>query len=665
MTAADRKDEGRWSFGDWVDLLGGHFFTPERTGTPVTFFVDDEILAKLSGMSPEAAAESLVGAICDLFGDLRHARPYELIAKATGAWERSGSEGYIRCLPLLALAVLAGTRMAADHKIHKNNYYKRYRALIGLTGGGQPPGYELVPRLWAGYSRWLDETREGTLGLSTVREHPFYVYIGQALSQALFRASDRHELTYFLDSLGAPVTDSINRDRLVALLRTWAEWRGRFSAGARLLIKDPAYAEQLELLIRDAANRWDGTVLNELGRRESRILLHWNYEDGEPLTTLAERVEGFPDPLTIGSGTDRRVLEGLPGTRFYRQAPADVTADLLENGRRIPGAYSFRLVGSGIHLLAENGEVPGWSSTRRFAWNRPHILIADGATAAALKPLLERGAEPGYNGPRANASFPTGWMAYRLVIPTARATECWSGSPLGQLLPIDAPKPTLANGLRLARGRVYLRGGEPDLICPEETYELDGERKVAVPGSVVSLRGRGLRAGRHIVSVGANRLRFALAHGSASLPAQVEFVTLTITPDAILSGAAAPDEWARERWIWPVMRKKQYLAVGPRPGQLAKLEHLPQVQRTAKIIWSALGEVEVPFEPVWMVVRDHRRGQSVRLISAREPETHTRPSGLQERAWARVFLTPAPGAPDLWQRYKQVAEEMLGTDGAG
>ena len=206
-----------WTFGDWVDLLGGHFVAPGRAGIPVTLFVDDEILASLSGLPPGAAASSLVRAITERFGELTEDRAYHDVARATAAWERAGSEGYIRCLPLIALAVLAGTRMAGDGAIRKTNYYKRYRALIGMSGGGRPPGYDMMPELWSAYGRWLDETLDGALGVSTVAEHPTYRFIGPALSQALFRASDRHELTYFLDSLGAPVTNAISRERIVAL----------------------------------------------------------------------------------------------------------------------------------------------------------------------------------------------------------------------------------------------------------------------------------------------------------------------------------------------------------------------------------------------------------------------------------------------------------------
>jgi hypothetical protein len=661
-----RPHDQDWDYGEWVDLLGASFFTPERAGAPVTFFVDDDILAALSGLPPTAATVSLVRAIIDLFGELSESRAYDDIARSTGAWERSGSEGYIRCLPLLALAVLAGTKMATDETIRKTNYYKRYRALIGMPGRGQPPGYDTMPELWDAYTRWLDVTREGALGLSSVGEHPVYRYIGPALSQALFRASDRHELTYFLDSLGAPVTDAITGDRLLGLLRAWAAWRGRFSAGARLLIKDPAYAAQVEMLIRDVARSWDGTVLDELGRRESRILLHWNYEDGEPMTTLAERPDGFPDAITIHSGARDGLLEALPGTRFYREPPVAVDADLLLYGRRIRlGSYSFRLPGSGIHVLAENEEIPGWSSARRFVWSCPHVIVTDAATAQILRPLIERGAEPGFSGPRPNVALPDGWVAFRSVVPRPEAGEAWAASPLGQLLPIESPQASLINGLRLSRARVYLAGGEPDLVCPVDAFWLDGVRHTVVPGSVVSLRGHGLQAGRHVVIVGAQRMRFAVVRGSAGMPTAIEQpAALRVAPDASVSGAAAPPDWARDRWTQVVRSRRSYTAFGARPGQVAKLERQAQIPRTAREVWSQYGEVEVPFEPVWLLASDQRLGRSVKLVAPREPGEPLGTEALRN-AWVSFFLTPMLNPPGLWLRYAEIAKDLAGAHGAG
>ena len=368
--------------------------------------------------------------------------------------------------------------------------------------------------------------------------------------------------------------------------------------------------------------------------------------------------------MTIGSGTGKRVLEALPGTRFYREAPAAVDADLLLNGRRIRSdPYSFRLAGSGIHLLAENEEIPGWSSARRFGWGRPHVVIADAATADGLKALLERAAEPGYSGPRANGSLPEGWAAFRSVVPRPEATDAWAVSPLGQLLPIESARASLVNGLRLTRARIYLVGGEPDLVCPAETFELDGKRQTVVPGSVVGLRERHLAPGRHVVTVGAQSLRFAVARGSAGTPDPAEAVQLSVGPDASLAGAAAPSDWARERWTWPLKARQQCFAVGAKPGQLAKLERKPQVRRTVGRVWSILAEAEIPFEPVWIIVIDQRRGRAVTLANPRDPEPPVPPAQAHERTWAQLFLVPSPEAPALWRRYAEVAQEILSADG--
>lgn len=658
--------EAHWAFGDWVELLGASFFTPERAGSPVTFFVDEDMLSSLSGLPPAAATESLIRAITELFGDLSEDQTYDRVARATAAWERSGSNGYIPCLPLLALAVLAGTKMVADGEVRKTNYYRRYRELIGMNGRGQPPGYHVMPDLWDAYTRWLDGTLEGSLGHSTIGETRFRRFIGPALSQALFRASDRHELTYFLDSLVVPVTDAIPGDQLIALFRAWADWRGRFSPGARILIKDPSYAELLEILIRDTARNWDGTVIDDLGRRESRILLHWNYEDGDAITTLAERPDGFPDSITIRSGSQDIMLEALPGTRFYREPPISVDGDLLQYGCRIRvDRYSFRLPGRGIHVLAENGEIPGWSSARRFAWSRPHVVITDVAAAMILLPLIERGAEPGFSRPRSGQSLPDGWVAFRAVVPGPEASDAWANSPLGQLLPIESPEASFTNGLRLSRARVYLLGGEPDLVCPLVSFKLDGVEHAVNPGALVSLRGRGLKAGRHTVTVGPQQLRFAVSPGSGGAPVAAHYeAALRVAPDASISGAAAPPDWARVRWTQPLKHRREYTAFGARPGQIARLARQPQVGRTAWEISSEFDEAEVPFELVWLLVSDQHLKRSVKLVARREPGEAIGSEDAR-RAWASFFLSPMPDAPELWRRYVRVAKEIAGEHGAG
>lgn len=657
--ASEREEP--WTYSDWVELLGANFFSRKRTGMPVTLFIDDDELARLSALPKEEAAKSLVRATSGILGPLTSRDAYRTVLKITSAWERSGSEGYIRCLPLLAIAVLAGSRMAADGVIRKTNYYKRFWALVGESGEGQPTGYELMPEVWGAYTRWLNDTQQGGLGISTAAAHPAYTYIGYALSQALFRSSDRHELTYFLDSLGGPVTDGMPSSQLVALIRTWAASRGRFSAGARLLISDTAYEHQLDLLFRDAANSWDGSVLDELGQRESRVLLHWNFEDGEALSTLAERPEGFPGSIGIGTAGQALTLTAAGGTRFYREPPYPIDAELLTIGRRTrSGRYSFRFSGQAIHLFADSDEIPGWISTRRLAWNRPHVVIAEAAFAEQLRALFDQAGESGWSGPRAYPSLPAGYVAFRSVVPRYEAAESWAGTPLGPLLPVTGAPASLVNGLRLERARLYLVGGEPDLLCPLESYTLDRQTHGATPGSIVKLRHRGLGPGRHTIRVGEQTIRFALVAGGANPAMTPEGrVQLVIGPGVALSGAAVPGPWARRRFRVLLRYGYQHVVLGARPGQIWKPVRRALPPRMARVLYSPLAEAEIPFQPVWLFAIDRAKRKSVRLLVQLPPEPSNDNPGVAERTWARFFLHESAGAPNLWQEYRAAAVQLL------
>src|SRR5690606_8888209 len=54
--------------------------------------------------------------------------------------------------------------------------------------------------MWRGLHSWL-EAQDGTVGVSTIRDHPHLQRIGYPLSQALVRQSDHLALTRFFHAL--------------------------------------------------------------------------------------------------------------------------------------------------------------------------------------------------------------------------------------------------------------------------------------------------------------------------------------------------------------------------------------------------------------------------------------------------------------------------------
>jgi len=201
------RSRARLSYEDWTKRLCAYFFNPNNAGAPVTFFVDDELVRQLAGIDDAAEAlADLASAVRGRLGPEQGDGMFARIHRECQRWRQADPGSCPPSLPLLAVAVLAATHMARSGKIAAHNYYVQLRPLLGLpASGGSPPGYGAdIPVLWRQLEWWLDVHHRGALGHSTIREHHFYTKIGFALSQALFRESDRRQLSEFYRSLLRP-----------------------------------------------------------------------------------------------------------------------------------------------------------------------------------------------------------------------------------------------------------------------------------------------------------------------------------------------------------------------------------------------------------------------------------------------------------------------------
>ncbi len=667
MTSVRVAPDRHWRYADWVELLGSYFFRPEAAGQPVTFFVDDEELGRMSGLAPDEAAASLVKAIKEVLGDLDTTGAYVTARAITRTWEEDGSQGYIRCLPLLAVAVLAATKMASEGTIRSYNYYVRYRDLVGATGEGQPDGYELMPDLWRAYERWLDSTLGGRLGHSTVVGHRHFTLIGFALSQALFRASDRYELTHFLATLSGPVTPATPDDLLLAALRDWAASRSTLSRGAAQMIEQDSFRTQVLDIVRASAAMWDGAIRDDSGRRQARVLLRWNLEYGDPLACIAERPEGFPPSLTLGSAPASVVLRGSNSSRFYAPAPFDVESDVLLSGgtaRSGDTGLSLRFHGNSIHLLGHIDDIPDWVSARTFEPRAPHIVLVPTDRAPELAAALAEGAEPGWRQPRPSGLLPHDWVYAANVVPGPASAAAWERTILGKFGTMARTDARLVGGLPLRGNRVYLMGGEPDLRAPSGLILLDDEALEVGDEGLLRLSGRGLPAGRHWIELDGQRIRFGISKGGATPDRQPRRPCLLELDDgATARGAALSHGPARRRSVVAIRRRRITWILGKQPGEIVKAQPLapPTVMSVGdreSRLHSPEAEFEVAFDPVWSVSYSGFGPPMIRSLASVDPAPYTGPATEGVRAWARVFTSVPGTAPGLWARYRTVAESI-------
>jgi hypothetical protein len=94
-----------------MKLIAEFFFDEAHGGEEILFAVDDACLAEMSGLSEEEAVRSLASAVAL---ELSHRWSVGNVVKLVERWRRIGVRGPHPGLPLLALTVLAASRMGSD-----------------------------------------------------------------------------------------------------------------------------------------------------------------------------------------------------------------------------------------------------------------------------------------------------------------------------------------------------------------------------------------------------------------------------------------------------------------------------------------------------------------------------------------------------------------------
>ncbi|MEU8041100.1 hypothetical protein [Streptosporangium sp. NPDC049078] len=490
------------SYNWWQRRLTREFFGPEQNGYPLLFFVDDEKAVQLHG---DAKATDSIDDLCTAVAqealDWR-SNAYGPILQEYFTWKRSIQEDPPPCLPLLAVCVLAATRMRGEGRRGALHYYARLADLLPppswshQTNHGKylQRDYGTVRSLWTYLHKWLEE-REGTRGVSTLRTSKGQNLIGYARSQALVCAADRQRLAPFFE--GCTVRDE------TALLRGLRMWknRSRLSARLREALDKGDLDDFLGPLLVALATSDDRPLSLPTGLRRLplRITAADDPRDGWTLRWRAERLGGISGDVLTHPGGHLTVTAEGEGSLYT------LSGDLPEIGQSLTSG----LVARGEHLeislpsqkepiILQEDPLGGWTEVEKAAPRLPSLLLFDARGEEKARDLLK---EAGLTWEDREESSVDGWFV-------AADIEFTEGA--GAVV----RRPRLMGGLRLQHNgerRHYLVGGEPDLVVPVGIGDvrLDGKR-IPCDDERTELRGRGLTAGRHVIDSESGQLTFHL-----------------------------------------------------------------------------------------------------------------------------------------------------------
>lgn len=463
---------------------------------------------------------------------------FRSVVAAHQQWQRGSQEEPPPVLPVIAITVLAATRMRSDSQARSTNYYLRLaQALLPDADAGaietlrnslrEGGAFLDVVEMWRGLHAWL-EAQNGTIGASTIRDHPHLQRVGYPLSQALVRQSDRMALTRFFHALDLTPRAAPDAGVVLGALDVWtAAPQNRLSDAFMRALGDPDVRPLLAAVVEAHAQAWDGRVLTSDGKQRIAMRLsidldawevHWLF----PIPSMG------PAALTVLSldGEHEVGLTETAGLRYYAaQGCPAVSPELLQSGMRLRGSeFSAEFPPSPVIFLRPDSQTGAWSSVSGMLPFEEHLVAIGGAHAGEFQQVLREAAVPGWRliPQRGSALLPTYALFQNVRFTDAQALELVLSRLPGLrrmgVTPAVTPRARLVRGLPIATAisaNHYLVGGEPDLLLPAgpdprlATVTLDGRRgQVQANGFPLELRRFISDAGRHVVNADGQELAF-------------------------------------------------------------------------------------------------------------------------------------------------------------
>ena len=658
MGAAVSAESGLEPYVAWNKAIADRYFHDGNRDKPVYLAIDDDEITQLlaqvgdSGPADESLAAAVRGTLSR--GDSRFVG--HLVARTE--WRRSGMDGPPPYLAVLALCVLAASRMARDPEagIAPQAYYPQLNPLLSLPQfAGMPPGFEQLESLWTDLCLWLDRDQGGRFGTSTATTHSFFKNIGWPISQCLLRESDRRRLPDFFRSAGLEPHLEIDVGQLWTLFLNWAqEGCGLSEQGLRVARRATSeVAQQIAAIIKREFDVWEGELLDAQGRRRGDIALVVEVSQGGrriAARLVPRRPNGFPDRAIwqVADGADLEIVRS--GEDWYQPLDLQPSRAVLTSGISM-SSNGFALAyepGAVVPLRASLG-VGAWASVRQATAIEEHCIVATEAVLPRVREFLTRFAESGWRVLDRTGNLPRGWRVIERVKITQAVPEV--DHDVRRLAPRLHTATRLEGGLQVAP-RQYLTGGEPDLWITVERgqkaeIELD-DRHIEVTEGVLEVKLAALDPplvpGNHKIVAGGIRRHFttfsgfrtAAAAGSGSLghvlerhgayrPSSVDAEQLPPggppRGQVYVCGAStrARQDDLPEAVQPPVLIPagfRSYTVLGASPGEILSLLPPEQPRWLRNIGLQAqcqFFDQPVPFEPQWLVL-DGRMGSQVRPL---------------------------------------------------
>ena len=421
------SEDQRISYESWNSLIFGYFFGESQSQRNVSFSVENDVLAAVSGLPQDEAEESFRKAVLSLVSNSWSMRN---VSGKVKSWEKVPKEerGIYPAVAFLAITVLAASKMGEDELVDSGlssaNFYVPLRRTLNPIDDtkGAPNGYrEHIEYLWNQFAKWMNEDLAGTLGYFRLTQPPpERRYVELSTQHAILRASDRRRLDDFFEYLELrenqlPIPE-IKRHLVSWCRRRNHNWAQRISK----ILEDPnleIYSN--EILKHEISEYLEESHFSTGGQISGRIrlLLDFDFDTYEPeLNLILAASTRHPSKLRSG---DEMALVKEPSSKWFLPiiSDEDRVREAFSNGFSIrieDCNFSFDCEQS--YLFAFDSTLNAWVSRPRAELGLLHCLMVVESRLEEVMNFLEMVCAEEFKSEVSFNRFPTGKPGFGWVI---------------------------------------------------------------------------------------------------------------------------------------------------------------------------------------------------------------------------------------------------------
>jgi len=688
----------------WNNAICEKFFNQKNKNRYVFLQVDDAVIQEIgAGLGIEedrAVNDFAIQVVNQISLNSYHGSRFVWFNTVTPTWKLNRAVfSHPPFIGLLALTVLAASRMTTIYGENSTKYYARLEELLGWRV------YEDDKRAfdcyWEKLREWLDEDCRGEYGSSTAQMHPVYHHVGYPLSQVVVRQVDIERFADFYRWAKA-TPEEVEKPLLIwAMFRDWMQKTTcTLDKHFTDFTQSDFFNEQSEAVVlkilQDGYRKWheqqaalrpvepnEAEVERPNGRQngnrvkplELLMEVDWSefdfrfVSDSGELPEMGEDGQGvLCGEVEFATNHDTGWLIGyIPYGRF---------TDIWRGGFEATlGRSRYRFTRSPLLVFGRSEEWSGWISKRNLSFGDRHILLVEEELAGQVQEFLSAYAQKGWY----RDQVEPGISAFIEVCIPYQNCPPLADPRLGGLTPELRTSVRLKGGVKLGRNR-WLKGYEPTVVIEAPlnfglAVSVNGEKLLESRDQhiVIDLSQQPRPAGRYTLTVGAKSVDFATDDLTGESAPDLDCLGGYViagnampyqyglgrgeTGSVVIQGATITGD---SRYCLRVPAQfKRAVILGEHPGDVYNF--YPQV-RPGSEKWAV---AIVPFRPQWAIHLGNKGRKYVHLVGRAEVNRERRVGeNLAEwKEWTKKkydnFTGAKSGKPfehrGLWDEYSRLS----------